>query len=131
MLFRPTLLRPAERVRAWLAALMVFALLGAALAPAISRALNARAPDGHGGAPCHLLADATAPAGKPALPGAHAGDVCAMCVVAHTTPLIDIPVFAVPAGSAVAPPRPLASPASAIATKQARAASARAPPRFG
>jgi hypothetical protein len=119
-------LRPpaaAHRLAAWLALL---ALLVGALVPTLSRLAHPGAGDAW-----NTLCQARG--STPADPaGPHEfGDACALCTLAHTTPVLTGTPTAAPAAIAYAPPAPVASPAVRAHAVQARAPGARGPPAFG
>jgi len=119
-------LRPpaaAHRLAAWLALL---ALLVGALVPTLSRMANPGEGDAwrtlcqtRGGTPT----GSTVPH--------EFGDACALCTLAHATPVLAGAPGAAVAAVAYAPPVPVAPAAVRAQVAQARAPGARGPPVFG
>ena len=120
----PTL-RPTAAARRLAAQLALFALLLGALLPSVSRLLQAGTASEWA-----VLCQSPAAAGTPAggSNDLRHGDACALCSLAHTTPVLAGATPAALAVLAYAPPAPPAlAPVRARAT-QARPPGARAPP---
>ncbi len=114
-------LRPSLAARRLAARLALFAVLAAALVPGFARLMQ---PTGEAWAAlCQSAPASQLPAG-----GHEAGDACALCTLAHTTPVIAS--GAPPAGAilAYAPPAPVATAVVRSRVAQSRAPGARGPP---
>jgi hypothetical protein len=115
---RPSAAQP--RLALWLA---LFALLVGALVPTLSSLARPDADDAWS-VLCHARGSSPA---DPAAPHEF-GDACALCTLAHTTPVLAAGADAIVVAVAYAPPVPVTAQAPRTRSLQARAPAARGPP---
>jgi hypothetical protein len=121
-----SLLRPTAALRHLGAQWAFVAMLAVALMPTVSRIVQESGPTGW--ATCQAAAPANS-SGDPQDGASRHGDACALCSLAHTTPVLAGAAPAPVAVLAYAPPAPPADAPVRAGVPQARAPSARAPPR--
>ena len=118
------LLRPAAALRRLGVQWAFVALLAAALMPTISRIAQTTGPTDWAS-----ICQTTTSGANPSQGDPHDhGDACALCSLAHTTPILGGAAPATAAVLAYAPPVPPAHEPVRTGVPQARAPSARAPP---
>ncbi len=120
------LLRPTAALRRLGVQWAFVALLAAALLPTISRLVQETGPSDWA-AICQV-ASSSSGAGAPQGDQPGHGDACALCSLAHTTPVLGGAAQPAVAVLAYAPPTPPALEPVRTGVPQARAPSARAPP---
>ena len=119
------LLRPAAALRRLGVQWAFVALLAAALMPTISRIAQTTGPTDW----ASICQTTTTSGANPSQGDPHDhGDACALCSLAHTTPILGGAAPATAAVLAYAPPVPPAHEPVRTGVPQARAPSARAPP---
>ena len=119
------LLRPTSALRRLGVQWAFVALLVAALMPTFARLATTTGP-----ADWAAICQAAPPTSDAPQGGAHElGDACALCSLAHTTPALAGTAAPAVAVLAYAPPAPPAAEPVRTGVPQARAPSARAPPR--
>ena len=119
-------LRPPAAARGPAAWFALLALLVGALVPTLSRLAH---PE-EGDAWRTLCQTRGSTPAEPSAPHDF-GDACALCTLAHTTPVLTGTPGAALAAIAYAPPVPVAPPAVGAHAAQARAPGARGPPVLG
>ncbi len=121
------LLRPHDALRRLGLRWALVAMLAMALMPTVSRIVQSTGPTDWASV-CQATAPTSSSGESPGAASDH-GDACALCSLAHTTPVLPGAAPAPAAVLAYAPPAPPADAPVRAGVAQARAPSARAPPR--